>query len=89
MNATSSLERHYARATSLVAGVGVLATRCGGDPGIDATGASPVETSLSATKTDGLESAAAFTAALDTASAEDRADSEMGLRQERSLAGVA
>ncbi|HEX4982106.1 MAG TPA: hypothetical protein VFV63_10430 [Ilumatobacteraceae bacterium] len=83
---TSSLERHYARSTFLVAGVGVLATPRGGDTGIDATGASPVENTVPPATTDGQDTSAAFTAALDTASAEQRPDADMGPRREHTLA---
>jgi hypothetical protein len=80
VNVTSSLERHYARSTFLVAGVGVLATGSGRGLGID-------ESPCAATSRS--ETPGSFAATLIALSAADRPDSEMRLRQEQSLAGVA
>lgn len=79
MNVTSSLERHYARSTFLVAGVGVLATGSGRGLGIE-------EPTSETARSDGAMSFAATLVAL---SAADRPDSEMALSQDRGLVEVA
>jgi len=79
VNATSSLERHYARATFLVAGVGLLATSGGRGPGDE----SP------AVGTDHSDRTESFATTLRALSAEDRPSSETGPTQERSLSVVA
>jgi hypothetical protein len=80
VNVSSSLERHYARSTFLVAGVGVLATHCG--RGLDTD-------EFSEAAIGGSNGTMSFAATLVALSPEEGPDFDRGLRQERSLAGVA
>jgi hypothetical protein len=75
VNVTSSLERHYARSTFLVAEVGVLATGSGRGLGIDESTANTARS----------DDATSFAATLVALSAE-LCDSDPGPHQDRSLA---